>query len=185
MERDGLHRANFSLVSILCAVGVWSSPGVANANPAQPPASAGLSSLLACRTLSDGQARLICFDRESEKLETQTARRDLVILDRDQIAKAQKEQFGRSSAPKPMPTASNEGDTKAPDFIEDRLQSARVSADGKWIFTLSNGAVWGQTELKGIRTPKVGDAIRIRKGALGSFLASIKDRPAIRVKRIR
>jgi|LauGreDrversion4_2_1035121.scaffolds.fasta_scaffold01007_16 hypothetical protein len=185
MERNGLHRASFSLVSILCALGVCSIPGTATANPAQPLSSAGLSPLLSCRALSDGQARLICFDRETEKLEAQTTRRDLVILDRDQIAKAQKDQFGRSSAPNPMPATSNESDTKAPDFIEDRLQSARLSADGKWVFTLTNGAVWGQTELKGIRSPKVGDAIRIRKGALGSFLASIKDRPAIRVKRIR
>ena len=185
MARYWPYRTSFHLVSSLCAAGALALPLAASADPVPSSSPAGLSPLLSCRALTDGQARLACFDREAEKVEAQAARRDLVVMNRDQIANAQKERFGRASAPNPMQAASSESDAKAPEFIEDRLQSARLSADGKWVFTLSNGAVWGQTELKGIRSPKVGDAILIRKGALGSFLASIKGRPAIRVKRIR
>ena len=160
-------------------------PVAASSNPTQPSFSAGLLPLLTCRTLADAPARLACFDRESEELDAQTARRDLVVMNRDQIERVQKEQFGRSSAAYPTQATSNGNSSKIADFIEDKLESARLSAEGKWMFTLTNGAVWRQTELSDIRSPTVGVAIRILKGALGSFLASINGRPAIRVKRIR
>ena len=52
-----------------------------------------------------------------------------------------------------------------------------------WMGLGGDGARWAQTELTRMRSPKAGDSIRIRKTALGGYMANINDRPAIRVKR--
>ena len=69
------------------------------------------------------------------------------------------------------------------DFIESKIASLRQFSGGKWLFVLEDGARWSQTEPARLRSPKVGDTIRIRKAALGSYLANINGRTAIRVKR--
>jgi hypothetical protein len=69
-------------------------------------------------------------------------------------------------------------------YIEAKLTDARQTQDGKWLLVLEDGARWAQTDTANIRTPKPGDVIRIRKAALGSYMANINGRPAIRVRRL-
>lgn len=151
-------------------------------------ASADLGALRAtvnCKAMTDPQARLACFDARVPDLENILAREGVVILDRKAIEDAQKSAFGRAKAPVPGLSSDSTGTTPAEEMnaIEGRIRSVRQMADGKWVFTLEDGARWVQTEYTSFRTPKPGDMMRIRKAALGSFMANINNGRALRVRR--
>lgn len=141
--------------------------------------------LIACRALTDSSARLDCYDAAVSRFSKLYDNGEIAVADGETAAAARKSAFGLP-APTPVLTPQKDSGTRdQEDIVESSLQSLRQAKDGKWIFVLATGAVWTQTDLQSIRTPKVGDPIRIRRGALGSFLATVKDRPAIRMKRLR
>lgn len=149
--------------------------------------SAAFVKLLQCRGETDEKSRLACFDREVEAIEAARIRQDIVIVDKTEVSKARKSLFGLN-----LPDLglfgggqSDESDKEeGVGFIDTTIASARQSTDGKWIIVLPDGARWMQTEYQMVRTPKPGDTVRIKRGALGSFMANINGRPAIRVKRL-
>jgi hypothetical protein len=70
------------------------------------------------------------------------------------------------------------------DSIETTLQSANQVADNRWVFRLADGAVWRQIDSDPFRyRPRPGDAVRVRKASLGSFLLTVGDSRAVRVRR--
>ena len=144
-----------------------------------------LRATVSCKSMADAQARLACFDARVPDLEKILAREGVVILDRKAIEDAQKSAFGKAKAP--IPGVNDDSGHAAPaqeiNAVEGRIQSVRQMADGKWVFTLEDGARWVQTEYTSFRTPKPGDMMRIRKAALGSFMANINNGRAIRVRR--
>lgn len=138
--------------------------------------------LVDCRKLTDSESRLACYDSQVAKLEVAESKRELILVEKQQVKEAKKGLFG-FSVPKIPFLSDDENGEEGPSFIEDTIAGVRPLSDGQWQFRLGNGAVWRQIEVKAIPDPKVGDPIRIRKAALGSYLANIKGRVAIRVKR--
>ena len=138
--------------------------------------------LLDCRAIPKDAERLACFETQTAAIDAAEAKRDVVIIDRDQATKARKEGFGLPTkglvVGKPAPT--DEGITD----VTSTIREARTLNNGKWILVLESGARWVQTESNTIRDPKPGNSIRIRKAALGGYLANINGRTAIRVRRI-
>jgi hypothetical protein len=56
---------------------------------------------------------------------------------------------------------------------------------GQVTLTLEDGARWQQVDTKILnREPRKGDQVRIRKGSIGSYLVTIQNGPAIRMKRL-
>lgn len=149
-----------------------------------------VTALLACQHMTDAAQRLACFDTESAKLAAALNRKDVVVVSRTEVKAAQKSVFGLAlprlgvfggdNATNPAAATEEEG----VGYIEAKLESARQGPDGKWIFVLDDGARWAQSDTSNIRLPKAGDMIRIRRAALGSFMANINGRPAIRVRRV-
>lgn len=140
--------------------------------------------LVDCRSVPDSAQRLACYDAQVSLLDAAESREEVVVVDRAQIKKARKSLFGLT-----LPSLSLLGGDKDDSteegftFIESTIAAIKMTPDGKYAFKLEDGARWTQTEYQSMRTPKVGDKIRIRKAALGSFMANINDRTAIRVKR--
>ena len=117
----------------------------------------------ACSQIRDNAERLACYDR----------------------------QFGSPHAP-PKSASSDPGigDSPAGQAKKDFAFSAAVTAielrdDGKFVATLANGQMWAQTELNSRIEVRVGDTVRIRRGALGSYLLSNDAGMATRVRRVR
>ena len=141
-----------------------------------------LQKLIDCRAIPKDAERLACFETQTAAIDAAEAKRDVVIIDRDQATKARKEGFGLPTkglvVGKPAPT--DEGITD----VTSTIREARTLNNGKWILVLESGARWVQTESNTIRDPKPGNSIRIRKAALGGYLANINGRTAIRVRRI-
>lgn len=141
--------------------------------------------LIDCRAIQDAEERLACFDNQVAIIDTAEAKRDVIVIDRSQAAKARKDAFGLPASKLPV-LGVEKGSNPLGEGVSDiqtTLRQASQMKNGKWLFTLADGARWFQTDYDIIRDPKPGQAIRIRKAAIGSYLANIEGRKAIRVKR--
>ncbi|PAX07189.1 hypothetical protein [Sphingomonas lenta] len=144
-----------------------------------------LSRLVDCRKLTADAERLRCYDAQVSALDEAERKREVVVVDRAQVREARRSLFGLT-LPKIRLFGDRDDGPEEPEFaqIETTLKDA-AQAGGRWRFTLADGANWVQTDSEELaRTPRPGQAIRIRKGALGSFLANVERQPAIRVKRV-
>ena len=141
-----------------------------------------LSRLTACRAIADGAARLSCYDTAVGALDSAERQGEVVVMDRAQIGEARRQLFGFE-----MPALPRLFGSESPaslDSIETTLQSATQVADNRWVFRLADGGVWRQVDSDPVRfRPRQGDAVRVRKASLGSFLMTVGDSRAVRVRR--
>lgn len=153
---------------------------------APPPPSSALTPLLQCRTIADGPARLACYDGQVDGLKKATDSNDVLVVNRAELQKARRSIFGLLL---PTPTfldRDSKGREVEINEINGKLASATAGSDGFWHFTLDDGARWVQIEGHDfVRDPKPGMPVRIRKAAMGSFLANFDGQTAVRVERVR
>ena len=118
----------------------------------------------ACASITDDGARLACYDREfgSPYLPSNGAPPDGQPATRSAPADVKKE-FSFSA------------------FVTG-IERRR---DGMFVVTLDNAQAWSQTEINTRIEIRAGDSVRIRRGALGSYLLSTGEGLATRVKRVR
>jgi hypothetical protein len=160
-----------------------------DAPPAPPPAV--VQGLLACRGLADPAQRLACLDKGVADLAGAVERRDVLVADKEDVKKAKRSLFGLT-----LPNFNLFGQTKddegeksddrgALTEIQAVIKSARAGKSGNWLMVLDDDTRWLQTDGEPLRhDPKAGMTIRIRRAAIGSFLANIDGQRAVRVKRI-
>jgi hypothetical protein len=173
-------RPTLALAALLaCAAAV---PGAA-AQPRSDDRAALVQKLADCRKTTDDGARLSCYDAAVAALEQAQAKGEIVVVDREQARTVRRQAFGFS-----LPSLSmlERGDEKDPvDQVSAKIASARQDASGKWTLRLEDGAVWQQIDVGGLTlAPKAGDTVTIRRASLGSFLASVEGRRALRVRRV-
>jgi hypothetical protein len=141
-----------------------------------------LAKLVACRAIAAVPERVACYDQHVAALDKAERGRDVALVERTEVNRARRSLFGF-----PVPRLKIfEGGSDEPEFtrIEATIKEARQSA-GRWSFQLDDGSRWAQSETDELaRAPKPGDTIRVRRGAVGSFLANIGKAPAIRVRRV-
>jgi len=152
---------------------------------AQPAAGApqrpeALTRVLDCRPIADQQQRLACFDAAVAALAEAEAARQVVMVDREQIRDAQRRQFGFEGLRIPF----LDGGGDAPDEITTTVRGARELSNGKWTVDLAQGGTWRMLESTRIE-PAVGQSVKVKRAALGSFLMSINNRRSVRVVRVR
>jgi len=145
-----------------------------------------LNQLTACRTIADNVERLACFDRQVAALEAAERAREIAVVDRGQIRRARRSLFGLRLPDLGIFGGDNdEGeDGAAVNEINSTIRSVGTNADNRMVYRLEDNSVWVQTEGRA-GFPRAGEAIRIRRGPLGSFLANVAGRPAVRVVRER
>ena len=133
-----------------------------------------------CRTIQDSAQRLACYDRNVAALETAQKSNELYVADKAAMKEARRGLFGFS-----LPRLKIFGDEDLGDLDELETTIASVSSGSRgYVFTLPDGARWMQTDKRYMDKPKVGAKIKIEKGALGSYMASINSKPGFRVERI-
>lgn len=136
--------------------------------------------VLDCKAIADSTERLACYDRTVDTMAAANANRDLVVADRAQVKEAQKGLFGLT-LPKIRIFGGRDSDEVKE--IESTITDFRRNEDGALIITIADGARWKQIDSYP-QSAKIGDKIRIRKAALGSYFANISGRAAIRVSRL-
>lgn len=136
--------------------------------------------VLDCKAIADSNERLSCYDRSVAAMETASNAKDLVIADRSTMREAKRGLFGLSL---PKIKLFGGDDSEEVKEIESTVASFRAARDGFIILELADGARWKQTEGRQ-QFPKVGDKVRVRKGALSSYFASIDDDTGFKVIRL-
>jgi hypothetical protein len=152
-------------------------------------------SLRACMAEPDDARRLACFDREAAQLGPQSPATATAAASGAAPATATP-----TATPEPLTAEQRFGfrgevareaiaEKKAAVPQLERLESTvtavarRGSID--WIVTLENGQQWAQISTGTPYTIRVGDAVTINPGALGSFLLTGPSGRATRVRRAR
>ena len=127
-----------------------------------------------CAQLRNDTERLACYDQAFGKPAAAAAA----------TAAAPNEQFGFSE----KELARNTGQSAAPAAPENvtaAITSLVRRHDGKFVVTLDNAQVWAQSEINSQADVEIGDAIILRRGALGSYLLVTKAGIGTRVKRVK
>ena len=163
------------LAAILAAPAVAQPPSA----DAPPPA---FQRAVACRAVADPQERLACYDREVAALAAAEAAREIRVVERQQIQRTRRSLFGLV-LPDLNVFGGDDGDEGVSE-INGTIRAVSQDAYGKYRFTLEDGARWRQIDSRELSAePRVGQPIRIRRAAAGSFLANVNRQIAIRVRR--
>ncbi|CAN5144201.1 hypothetical protein BH09PSE3_BH09PSE3_27850 [soil metagenome] len=170
------------LGGVLVCAGMGVVAGPANAEERHP-----LAGLQQCRALTDGPARLKCFDKAVDDLTLSTASGETVVVDREQIRTARKGLFGFVMPRIPFLTG-HEGN--AEDIVDEaRLEttvvSSRAVGNGKYRFAVKSGGIWETTETSmTFEQPEPSQAIILERGSLGGYFVRIGKGRRVSAKRV-
>jgi len=169
-----------SLISGLAALAAASTLSAQATPPQERPET--LARLMACRGIAENTARLACFDTAAGALDTAERQGDLVVIDRAGVAETRRQLFGFEMPSLPR-LFGPEGAVEL-ESIDSTLQSASSVGEGRWVFRLADGSEWRQIDSERVRfRNSPGQPVRVRKGALSSFLLTIDGSRAVRVRR--
>lgn len=142
-----------------------------------------LARLLDCRAVADSAARLACYDAAAGALDNAERQGDVVVIDRAAVAETRRQLFGFEMPTLPRLFGASDANVDI-DSIETTLASAVLAGDGRWVFRLADGGVWRQIDSERVNfRNRPGQAVRVRKASLGSFLLTVGDSRAVRVRR--
>ena len=157
----------------------------AAAAPARTPAV--LQALIDCRTKTDDAARLACFDQAAAGIADATAKKDIVVLDREEVRATRRGLFG-FSLPKLnfFGNKDVENDTGREEIAEVDVvvKSARPFGYQLWQMTMEDGATWATSEASTLITPKPGSKVNIKRATLGSYFIKVDGGRAVKGKRV-
>ena len=176
--------AFLNLAFATTAVALFMAPTMVFAQVSRPARPALLEGLLACRAITATDARLDCFDAAATAFDTAEQQGEVTVIDRVQARETRTRLFGLD-----LDTANLFGRLRQDDpvdAIETTLVSARQDGHEQWILTLADGSTWRQIDgdrVTGRTSP--GASIRIRQGAVGSYLLSVAGSRSVRVRRER
>lgn len=137
-----------------------------------------------CRTIADPQERLACYDREVAALAQAEQQNEIRVVDRQEVRRTRRSLFG-IALPDLGGIFGDNQDGDSVNEINTTIRSARQDPYGKWHFVLEDGAQWQQIDSRNLSSdPRPGQPIRIRRAAMGSFLANVNRQIAIRVRRV-
>lgn len=151
------------------------------ANPVRP---ALLETLLSCRAIAATEARLACFDAAAAAFDTAEQQGEVTVIDRVQARETRARLFGLDLASANLFGRLRQDDPLT--AIETTLASGRQDGRGQWTFVLADGSTWRQIDNERV-TSRVapGAAVRIRQGAVGSYLLSVGGARSVRARRER
>ena len=155
------------------------------APPARPES---FEALVRCRAVAGDAARLACFDSAAAALQAAQERRDLVVVDRQQVREGRRRLFGLALPRIPIFGGGDDDatDEDAVTTVEGVVASASQDGLGHWVVALQDGAVWMQVDNNTLALrPRPGQRVVINRGALGSFMMRVNNQPGFRVRRSR
>lgn len=143
--------------------------------------SAVLKAVTDCRAVTESTARLACYDGAVGRLDAAATKKEIVVLDREEVKQTRRGLFGFSLPRIPLFKGDDAKDTPAQ--VETTARSVRSLGYGKWRIVMEDGAIWATTEPSSRRDPKEGSRIRIKAGTMGAYFLSIDGAASVRAKR--
>jgi hypothetical protein len=131
----------------------------------------------ACLRLTDRSQRLDCYDALFGRPADQRA-----PAPESQAPAIAEETFGLTQ--QQIDSRAPESAAPKTDSIASSVAELKRAQDGKFTVKLANGQVWTQIEINTSAVPRIGDAVTIRRAAMGSFLLVTPRGSATRVRRL-
>ena len=145
-----------------------------------------LQALTDCRTKTDDVARLACYDKAAAGIAEATAKKDIVVLDREEVRATRRGLFG-FSLPKLnfFGNKDVENDTGREDIdeVDVVVKSARSFGYQLWRMTMEDGSIWVTNEASTLITPRAGSKVHIKRAALGSYFIKVDGSRAVKGRR--
>jgi hypothetical protein len=152
--------------------------------PAVAQGNASLDAVTACRSIADNAARLQCFDRAAAALDDAKRNDGLVVLNRTEVREKKRTLFGLK-----LPDINLFGGGKDEEQrtqiseIDSVVKGLQPSGRDRWTVRFEDGSIWRTTEPAKF-PPKLGDKVKVKRAALGSFRASFNGDYAVRIERV-
>lgn len=162
------------------ALGVAATGGTV---AAAPQSRTLIQSVQACRAVADPTARLACFDAAAAALDTAISRKDVAVVDREDVQKTRRSLFGFTT-PKLGLFGVHEDKDDEVKTIDGVVRSIRNVAYDRYEITLEDGAVWKNIE-PFRRDPRPGSKVHITRAALGSYFFAVDGMNGTRAIRVR
>jgi len=176
-------RSRFGLVFLAVTILAGGTAGAAPAKDMAQPLPPEFSRLMACRSIADSTQRLACYDREISVVGSANARGDIVVVNREEIRKTRRSLFGLA-----LPDLGVFGGGDLPgdsDRLETTIKYAKQGPNGKWVFVLAEGGQWVQLDSKDfIVDPAPGQPVRVKRGAMGSYMMNVNNQTGVSVHRV-
>jgi hypothetical protein len=155
--------------------------------PARPEV---FEALVRCRAITEDAARLACFDSAAAALQAAQERREVVMVDRQQVREGRRRLFGLTLPRIPIfgggDDNDDDNDQDAVRTLESTVSAVTTTGYGQYQVTLADGSVWVQVDNNQLAVPpRNGHRIVINRGALGSYMMRVNNQPGIRVRRLR
>jgi hypothetical protein len=166
----------------VAAAGAWAAKPNA-AGPAAGQRPKAFEAVIRCRAIAGDAERLRCFDAAAAAMEQAAARRDIVVIDRQQVRETRRKLFGIEV---PRLNLFGGGDDKGEQVseLDGVVSSAAQDGNGHWIVTLEEGGTWAQIDDTPVAVwPRAGTKIVIKRAALGSYMMRIGGQSGVRAHR--
>jgi hypothetical protein len=148
---------------------------------AEDNAASTVDEVTACRTISDNVDRLACFDRTAATLAAARQKRDIVVLDREQVRKTNRSVFG-FVLPQ-LKLFGRDGESAEIKQLDSTVTNFADAGYGRYRISLADGSIWETTAPMRF-PPRKADAITIKPGILGAYHATLRGRSTA-IKRVR
>ena len=166
------------IIAATAAGALAAAPAQARPKAQDARSNALIQGLSACRGIADEKARLACYDQATARLAEAVDKRELVVMDRQEINETRRSLFG-FSVPN-IPLFRGEGGEQA-SKLETVIAGASPLGAGKWQIRLEDGAVWQTNETRlGLGDPRPGQKIIIQRGTLGNYFLRINGQRGVR-----
>lgn len=137
----------------------------------------------ACTAITEADARLACFDQAAAALASARRSGAIVVVDREKVRETNRSLFG-FSAPSVDLFGGDDGPKEPPiREVESSIVAVLGGNAGALQLRLADGSTWRLAEASSF-PPKKGDKIQIKRGSLGSYLATVGNGRALRVVRV-
>lgn len=141
-----------------------------------------LERVVDCRKLTDTAERLACYDKTVAELDAAEQKKDVVVVDKEQVREARRTVFG-FKLPRIKLFGGGDGEQDIEEIVS-TVKTINTRSDGTVAFTIEDGARWVQTDDRTLVGVKPGRKVTIRRAAMGSFFARFEGTIGIRVERV-
>ena len=176
-----MHRAPSLAILTLVVSTAITGPALSKDSTKDLPPPATFQALLDCKPIADPSARLACYDQKVVTLATAVRDHQLVIADRETMREARRGLFGLS-LPR-LKLFGGDDDSEEVQQIETTIKAVRSASDGMPIFLLADDSRWKQTDGRNLFA-KAGAKIKVKRTAMGGYMANIDGQSGIRVIRL-
>jgi hypothetical protein len=170
------------IIAVMALAALAPAPAPAKPKAQDARSNALIQALSACRGVADEKARLDCYDKAGARLADAVDKRELVVMDRQEIRETRRSLFGFSVPNIPL----FRGESGADDGkLETTIAGASRLEGGKWQIRLEDGAIWQTNETRlNLSDPRPGQKILIQRGTLGNYFLRIDGQRGVRGRRV-